>query len=184
MMSKASQIILLCEDKLQEVVVRRFLKEGWGVGSRKIRVVPFPNGKGSGESHVRKKYPKNLKAYRSRSAQTILIAVIDADTGSVAQHHRELDNACQGFDPRFSNEAVVHMIPKYHIETWLAYLDGQAVDEDKKYKSDYQFKGCESNCHRLVDQLVGKCKSNTPLNSPPASLSDACNEFSRIRNIL
>ena len=183
-MSKASQIILLCEDKLQEVVVRRFLKKGWGIRPRKIRVVPFPNGRGSGEGHVRNKYPENLKAYRSRRAQTILIAVIDADTGSVAQHQRELDNACQNTAPRQAGEAIVHLIPKHHIETWLAYLDGQSVDETEEYKSSHQFKGRESECHGLVDILADTCKSNSQLIAPPPSLNEACVEFGRIRTLL
>ena len=48
-MSKASQIVVLCEDKAHEIFVKRFLTRGWGVKPRAIRVVVYPNGKGSGK---------------------------------------------------------------------------------------------------------------------------------------
>jgi len=48
-MSKASQIIVLCEDKAHEVFVKRFLKKGWGVKPRAIRKPPYSSGKGSGK---------------------------------------------------------------------------------------------------------------------------------------
>jgi hypothetical protein len=176
-MSKASQIILLCEDKLQEVVVRRFLTKGWIVSPRTIRVIPYPKGKGSGEGHVRTRYPEELKAYRTRPAKTILIVVIDADTETVRQHHLELGRVCESVPPRQVDDAVLHVIPKRNIETWLAYLDGQSVVEDENYKAKYQFRGKESDCQRLVDQLSEKCKKNTPLVSPPPSLLVACEEF-------
>ena len=179
MMSKASQIILLCEDFLTEVVVRRFLKQ-WGVNvNRKVRVIPYPEGKGSGELHVRKKYAETLKTYRSRSAQTVLIAVMDADTGTVAQHHRELDQVCTnaGVPPRSLNDAVLHVIPKHHIETWLAYLDDVVVDESKSYKPKYEFKGKESKSNPLVDRLVSSCQNHILLSNPPPSLREMCKEF-------
>ena len=53
-MSKASQTIVLCEDKAHEMFVKRFLKI-WGVKPRAIRVPPYPHGKGSGKKHVEDK---------------------------------------------------------------------------------------------------------------------------------
>ena len=188
-MSKASQIIVLCEDKLQDVFVRRFLKHGWGKGPRDVRVVRCPQS-GSGEKHVRDKYPDQLRAYRTRSARagTILIAVIDADDGTVQDHHQELDRACGCAQPRIDarkdNEAVVHVIPRWHIETWLAYLDDVSVTEDRQYKPKYAFRGCESKCHPLVDKLAAACKSGTLLEDIPESLIKACKEFERIKALL
>lgn len=192
-MSKASQIVVLCEDRLQEVFVCHFLKQGWGKKNRDIRVVPYPHGGsgGAGEKHVRDKYPDQLRAYRARSARakTILIAVIDADTGTVQEHNGELDEACNAAQPsivgvRQTDEAVVHVIPKRHIETWLAYLDTGSVDEDRRYKPHYTFKGRESDCHRLVDKLAMACKDRNRLTGMPDSLTQACAEFERIRGLL
>ena len=187
MMSKASMILVLCEDKLQDVVIRRFLKKGWGHGPRSIRVIQYPSGtKGSAEQHVRDRYPVQLKALWQRSASTILIVAIDADTGSVAEHHNELLQACLQADngpvPRTADEPVVHIVPRRNIETWLAYLNGDAVDETVDYKiGRYDYKRRESDCHPLVDRLAECCKERTPLEAPPDSLSSACVEFERIR---
>ena len=123
-------------------MVRRFLKKGWAIDRRDIKPKRCLKGKGSGEGHVRTRYLKELNAYRTRSAstKTILIVVIDADMESVEQHHRELERACREakpafVDPRRENQAVVHLIPKRHIETWLAYLDDKRPNEDESYKS-------------------------------------------------
>jgi len=189
MMSKASQVIVLCEDKLQEVVVCRFLKKGWGLTNRQVRIVPQPHGEGSGEKHVRNTYPSELNAYRTRKkkAKTILIAVIDADKGTVAEHNMELEKAChlKGVTPRHKDDAVMHLIPRRHIETWLAYLDGQSVNENDSYKPSYEFKHRESDCSELVYGFVHKCKNNTRIQNPPQSLNSACKEFSeRVRAVL
>jgi hypothetical protein len=189
-MSRASDIIVLCEDHLQEVFVRRFLKRGWRIKQPPIRVVLYPHGGsgGAGEQHVRDNYPNQLKACRTRHAGTILIVVMDADAGTVQEHHRELDRACgcaqPPVNPRQANEAVVHVIPKWHIETWLAYLDDVSVSEDCQYRSDYGFRGCESKCHQFVDRLATACKNGEQLANMPNSLIGACSEFERIRGLL
>ena len=68
-MSKASQIIVLCEDKAHEVFVKRFLKR-WGVKPRAIRVPPYPDGKGSGKKHVEDKISLEANALRRRHASS------------------------------------------------------------------------------------------------------------------
>ena len=166
-MSKASQIILLCEDRLQEAFACRFLKQGWRIESRDVRVVRYPHGSGAGEKHVRDRYASELKAYRARSAKatTILIVVIDADDKTVRAHYQELDHACSCAQPavivRQTGEAVVHVIPRWHIETWLAYLDGIRVSEDLQYKPEYSFRGRESDCHPLVDLLAKHARADS-----------------------
>jgi len=191
-MSKASEIIVLCEDRLQDVFVRRFLKQGWGIKTRRIRMVPYPQtgSGGAGEKHVRDTYPNELRAYRDRAAnaRTILITVIDADARTVKEHQDELDMACGCVQPpvgvRLPNEAIVHVIPKWHIETWLAYLADVSVSEDRQYKADYGFKQCEKGCHVLIDRLAMACKNREQLANMPDSLNRTCMEFERIRDLL
>jgi len=189
-MSKASEIIVLCEDKLQKVFVLRFLKKGWKKGKYDVTVVPYPQGGsgGAGEKHVRDNYPRQLTACRARHAGTILIVVMDADAGTVDEHHRELERACSCVQPpvgvRQASEPVVHVIPKRHIETWLAYLGNDDVDEDRSYRSDCGFRGCEADCHSLVDRLAMACKNREQLADMPDSLGRACIEFERIRGLL
>lgn len=185
MMSSPSEIIILCEDKLQKVFVQRFLKRGWGIDNRRIR--SMTNFSGSGEYYVRRNYPYQLTAYRDRSkkARTILIVVIDADAQTVEERHRELEACCMKpatpVEIRKTHESVMHVIPKRHIETWLAYLDDVNPNEDVSYKQRYEFKHCESDCHRLVDKLADACKKKQILPNLPRSLADACREFERIR---
>jgi len=79
---------------------------------------------------------------------------------------------------------AIHVVPKWHLETWLAYLDGVNVSEDEQYKSKYAYKRCESDCHSLVDKLATACKNGEELSDLPNSLLHTCNEFERIRSML
>ena len=187
-MSKASQFIILCEDKLQEVFVRKFLKN-YDVPHRAIYPVALPNGNGCGEQHVRTRYPKEIRAYRDRQskAKTVLIVVIDADTGTVENRQSQLNNAAQsaGVAPRSDGEHVVHLVPKRHIETWLAFLsNANDVNEDAEYKPLYSFRGNESKSHSLVDMFTGMFRHHQPAPESLPSLKQALEELERLREIL
>jgi hypothetical protein len=185
-MSKASQIIVLCEDKAQDIFVRRFLKKGWNVPRRSIRVVDYPGEKGSGKKHVEDRLPDEVSAFRSRAshASTVLLVVRDADEDSVQEVETRLDGLLDS--TRRVNEKIVYLIPKWHIETWLAHLDGVRVNENEKdeYKKSHGEKAKTKECHPLIDSLAFDCKEKRPLASPPSSLVDACEEFERIRSVL
>ena len=90
-MSKASQIVVLCEDKAHEVFITRLLKTGWRTKPRMIRVCDYPSQRGSGKKYVLDNVENEVKAYRSRQASTILIIVIDADEESVSNVQQSLD---------------------------------------------------------------------------------------------
>jgi len=88
--------------------------------------------------------------------------------------------------PRGNEEQIAYIIPKWHIETWIAYLDGKNVDEGEKqaYKIKYGKMSESKSVHPFIDQLVSKCKNKVQLEDPPNSLIVACSEFERIRNML
>ena len=183
-MSKASQIIVLCEDKAHEVFVKRFLKKGWGVKPRAIRVLSYPNGKGSGKKHVVDNISSEAEALRKRHASTILLVIQDADELSVDQVKSNLD--AQLPSPRDNNERIAYIIPKWHIQTWIAYLDGVNVDEANKntYKNKYGKISELKDAHPLIDSLADNCREKLQLESPPDSLVATCEEFNRIRSAL
>lgn len=182
-MSKASQIIVLCEDKAHEVFAKRFLKR-WGVKPRAIRVPPYPNGKGSGKKYVEDQLSLEAEALRRRHASTILLAIQDADDFSVKAVKRRLDEKLR--PPREENEQIAYFIPKWHNQTWLAYMDGKTVEEsDKKvYKEEYGKISESKEAHPFIDRLADNCMENRELESPPDSLAAACEEFDRIRAAL
>ncbi len=182
-MSKASQIIILCEDKAHEVFAKRLLKR-WGVKPRAIRVPPYPNGKRSGKKYVEDQLSLEAEALRRRHASTILLVIQDADEFSVNAITSRLDEKLGA--PRGENEQIAYVIPKWHIQTWFAYMDGQNVDEsDKKtYKDQYGKISESKEAHPLIDRLADNCMKNRELESPPDSLAAACGEFDRIRAAL
>ncbi len=168
-------IVLLCEDAATDTFVRRFLSKR-NFKSRDIKTLPFTSG--SGEYWVRKKYPNELKAIRGRK-NAFLIVVTDADTQTTQVRRFQLQNECrtQQIDPRKPEDPVIILVPRRNIETWFAYLDGESVDENKRYPrrnpKEQRF---------FADKLYCMCHEIQKLRSPvPDSLSESCEEYRKLQ---
>ena len=130
-MDRPSQVVVLVEDKRQQRFVRGYLYR-LGFSTHDIRFEPPPAGRGSGAQWVLDRYTGAVTAYRSRSARakTALVVAIDADDGNVARRQQQFgERAVRTVDDR-----IVHLIPKWSIETWILCLSGEAVDENQTYR--------------------------------------------------
>lgn len=176
-MSRRVQLVLLCEDNQHEAFARRFLNAiGWE--TRAMRVEKAPGGRGAGEQFVRERFPLELKAHRSRPVSQALVILIDGDHHGVASRLHQLDQACRdaGVAGRADEERVAIIIPTWNIETWLAYLDGEQVGEDR---SGYPRLSRERDCQRHVEALVRMCRAGELRDPAPPSLKAACGEYRR-----
>src|SRR5208282_6324826 len=129
-------VIAVLEDARHEMLTRRYLKKR-GVGEREMRIERSPSGEGNAEGWVRKTFVKEVNVYRGRHAKTALIVVIDADTQTVQERWRQLDQALEdGGKKRLDveHEQIARLVPKRNVETWILCLNGQAADEDADYK--------------------------------------------------
>jgi len=173
--SRRAQLVLLCEDKQQEVFARRFLNAiGWE--TRSMRVEKAPAGRGAGEQFVRERFPKELKAHRSRPVSQVLVVMMDGDAEGSTTRLNQLGKACReaGIAERTHDEHVAVFIPTWNIESWLAYLDGEAVEEGKP---DYPRLASERECQRHVEALVHMCRADKLREPSPPSLNAACGEY-------
>ena len=155
--------------------MRRFLlKMGWN--SRQIRVRSAGPGEGSAEQYVRNRFPVELAEHRRSSVSRVLMVMLDGDQRGLKGRVAELDGACRkaNTNVRGPNERVLVFVPTWRIETWLAYLDGQTVDERKR---DYPRLARPRQCARHVDALVKMCQNNELRQPAPASLAAACSEY-------
>jgi hypothetical protein len=172
------QVVILCEERQQEVFARYFLVS-CGVDRHRIRINICPKGKMAGEQYVREQYPKEVRAYRSRSNyQTVgIVVVTDADVRTVAGKFHELEGGLEGDcqAKRQAQERVALLIPKRNIETWIHYLWGESVNETDIYRRLDR----EGNCEPIVSKLARK-PSYTLTASTPSSLREACEEIRRI----
>ena len=165
--------IVLCEDQQQETFIRRFLKNK---KSARCTYDRAPDGKISAEQYVRENYPKWLEIARKK--RKCLVVMIDADSAGANKRMRELEESCKNKNTnnREKNEEVAIFIPARNIETWLAYLDGEEIEEDKSYPKLSR----ERDCNRHVKKLSEMCNAGVlPKNAPP-SLKDACEEWARL----
>lgn len=176
------QIVILCEDRQQEVFARYFLKKRGFTGNIRTKFCR----KGAGEQFVRKSYATEVKVFRSKNyISGILVVLIDADNASVSATLKELDDALikNSLTPRQPDEAIAIFVPKRNIETWIHYLQGTSVDENSE-KPYPKFPKHESACKPYVENLADKCREgNLETNAPP-SLQAACGELQRILGLL
>jgi len=179
------QIVILCEDRQQEVFARYFLaKRGFNIGHS--RSIINPNGKGSGEQFVREKYLAEVKAYRQKCNQVTIALVVmtDADNLSVQQRLNQLSSVLQvnNLADRKTEEAIAVFIPDRNIESWIAYLKGEDVNEEEKKTYNKLLK--ESDCKPYSENLAERCQRQEKLEDAPNSLNIACQEFQRLLSLL
>lgn len=172
------QYVLVCEDQQHETFARRFLREARLVTDRyQLRVERSPGGRGAADRFVQETYVTELDAGRRTHVATTLVLVADGDAMGFSERLRRLDEACrrQGVAPRSRADSVAVFIPTWNIETWLAYLDDQTVDESRK---DYSRLARPGDCGRHVSVLVEMCRRKTLRLPAPESLKAACEEYS------
>lgn len=177
MIHSGMQIIVLCEDRQQEVFARYFLVKR-GFNPRKITYLPLPKGKQSGEQYVRENYAKEVRAYRSKNYLSIaLVVLIDADKYTIAERLNQLDLELEADSQakRQLDEKIAVFVPRRNIETWIHYLQGEIVDEETAYSKLPQ----ESDCKPSIENLVNYCQRGLDENAPE-SLHLACSEWQRI----
>lgn len=163
-------ITVLCEDKQHETFIRRFLRKR----NRRNRPYTVPrSGAGAGDKFVRDKYPEQLDAVRKGGG--ILVVMIDGDNYSIKQRLNQLDRDCaqKGVPPRTPSDKVAVFVPGRNIETWLAYLDGERVNETDTYPRLQR----ERDCQRHVDVLAQMCADKELRPPVPPSLEAACREY-------
>lgn len=183
-MSKSSRlyVIVVLEDARHEMLARRYLKKR-GMGEREMRIKRSPSGEGNAEGWVRKTFAEEVNVYRSRHAKTALIVVIDADTHTVQERWRQLDQALEdGGKQRIDvgTEQIARLVPKRNIETWILCLNEQSTDEDTDYKRT------RHDWNELIppaaETLSQWTRPNTELpNHCIASLRSGVNELNRLR---
>ena len=162
------KITVLCEDKQHGTFIRKFLRKR----NREVYEVPRPDS-GAGERFVRDQFPAYLDALRKRNG--ILVTMIDGDNHSIERRLRQLDDACieRGVSPRESTDKVLVFVPVRNIETWLAYLDGETVNETDSYPKLSR----ERECRRHVEELYDMCETRRLRSPAPPSLETACQEY-------
>jgi hypothetical protein len=64
-----------------------------------------------------------------------LVVAIDADTGDISRRLRQFEVALKeaGLASRADDEAIIHLIPRRNIETWILCLNGSNVDEEEDH---------------------------------------------------
>jgi hypothetical protein len=102
-----------------------------------MRILTAPAGQGSAEQWVRNNFVIDVQSYRSRAAETKLVVMMDADTHTVEQRLRQLDESLRQAGVSLIDEDaknVARLIPKRNIETWILCVSGRVVDEATDYK--------------------------------------------------
>ena len=171
------QYVLVCEDRQHETFARWFLKKTGRVKDPyQLRVERSPGGRGAADRFVQQEYVTELEAARRAHVAMALLLVVDGDAVGVDGRLRQLDEACKqkGVAARSPADRVAVFIPTWNIETWLAYLDDENVDDGRK---DYPRLARLRDCRRHVGVLADMCRRKELRRPAPASLRAACEEY-------
>ncbi len=140
MTSRASQIVLLCEDDAQGRLAIAYMKR-CGIRTERVVVEQIASRMkhGGNVDWVLDQFPRQLHACRQRhkaKANTQLIVFIDADKFDVDERRRHLDERLTraGYDRLVADDPVSLLIPRRHVETWIRSLRGHQVAEDDDCK--------------------------------------------------
>jgi len=148
-------------------LVRRYVQRAVG-RDQAIRELPLPAPRGSAEQFVRTQFPGQVKECRQRAAHasTLLIVVIDADTGTVENRRGQLaaELQGQGLRPLSDTDPVAVLIPRRNVETWILCLVGRTVDEDTGY----------SGARVGRDQIKQAARTAFEWSRPGAEVPDRC----------
>ena len=178
-MSRSVRIVLLCEDRQHETFATRFLREaGWE--RRSFRVERAPTGRGSAEQYVRERFPAELQAVRAkRGEQAYLFVMVDGDAQGAAGRMASLAASCEErrITPPNDADQLLVCVPTWNIETWLAYLGGETVDETR---SGYPRLDRPRDCGPLVKELAKMCRDRSLRAPYPPSLQDTCTRYQRL----
>jgi len=168
------QVVVICEDLQHEVFIRALLYRR-GFGPHDVRYESSTHG--DAKKFVRDRLPEEVNALRGYHGKSrMLIVMADADNLSVHDRLQTLDKALADLNitPIGQSDPVFYFAPKWEIETWLAYLGGQTVDENP---SNYRKLSRESDAYPLVDSLGKMCDSQSLRPTPPPSLERACQTY-------
>ncbi|RLC01426.1 MAG: hypothetical protein DRI57_31130 [Deltaproteobacteria bacterium] len=179
-MSEYTRVVILCEDRQQEVFARHFLIN-CGIRKQRIYAKVAPKGLGSGEQYVREEYPEEVGSYRRfcNHKNISLVVLIDADMNTVTDRLKKLEDELvnASLAKRQPDEKIAIFVPKRNIETWISYLQDQTqtIDEEKEYPKYKK----ESACKPFAEKLSANRNQALPENAP-SSLKAACDELPRI----
>lgn len=171
------RVVILSEGKRDYDFVRRYLQHR--IGKEKIevtRVDTGPDGQGSGEQRIREHYPAELHTLRTRASKNAcLIVMVDGDRHTASQRRQQLE----ALAPRQDTDVAPIIIPCRNIETWFAWLDGQDVDEQDNYKSQY---GKGTKAGKYGERMAQYCAAHDATKALP-SIRQACDELNRMPSI-
>ena len=167
------QFVVLAEGKRDYDFASRYLRARYGKRSTEVFRAQTPaDGEGSGEQHVRQRFPSELQTLRSYPGfNRYLVVMTDGDRLSAEERRRQLERQI----PRLPGDKVAIFVPCRNLESWFAWLDGDFQNEKTDHKSRYS----HAKPGKLGQRMESQCRHRTP-EEMPASLRDACEELRRL----
>ena len=183
-MTKANppRITILAEDnRTYSFCLKIAMKLGIQKERKKFAPVTIPRSD-AGYTWLFREYPEFVRKHRARTTSVAFVVAVDSDKMSHAERVRELDKKLEEakLEKRKEDEAIVLVIPKRNIETWIMYFSGETVDEKKDYKNKV---GKNPNIENAASGFVAEYHEykKKPENfSTLASLEETYKELGRV----
>ncbi|MCL4782933.1 MAG: hypothetical protein KJZ70_07865 [Bryobacterales bacterium] len=183
-MSRSSKVVVLCEDKRTQKLIRSFLRK-LSYRNHELRFTKI--NAGSAEQQVREQFPNEVAYLRnSRFQDQVLIAAIDADNFTVEERLRQLEQSLgsASLPARDPEEKICLLIPRRNIETWIRVLSGDEVSEEENCKpppGGTQAQRLDNRSAQAGERFYELTRPNAPLPNPTVdSLNRAIPEARRV----
>lgn len=179
------RIVVLSEDARHEKCLRAFLKTR-GVDPRAIHVRRCPPSIQDAKQWIRETALPEEWTYldkynrKNRESRRLLLIVSDADNATVEEHVMYLSGVCD--DKLTGDSHVAFFIPRWAIETWMLHLLDAPIGEDVRITNSHKGR-CRNRECEAARLLADHCDRGG-LEDPPPSLSAACEELERVRELL
>ena len=178
-LSNRYQYYVLCEDAQTRSFINSVLTEQ-GINARKVRFNNIPCGEGCGEAAVRRGISKEVKRLRAtRYISSTLIVCTDADNHKVDERISILVNEVEKEIGKWDRlkEPIIMWIPKLQIETWIHFLDEEAVDEEMRFPHS----GKPVSCKKQARLFSEYCQDLKELDCTKiGSIAEAKKEYKRV----
>lgn len=173
-MSRATQVVVICEDAEHRHFVRGYLSQ-LRFPMPRVHFEVAPSGKGDAKEWVRKRLIEEvgLIAARAKYLSVYCVVVVDCDQLSPVERR---DWLLKEVDAQQLGDKLVCVTPSTNIEDWLARLDGSLFAPRGRKKAELG-----RHAHRLGSALSRDCRDSRPT---PEFVQDYCTQVRSLRSAL
>jgi len=153
-----------------------------------VAVKKSPAGMGAADAFILKRFPDEVRAYRSKCnhLNICLLVMIDADPPESYTSHKSRIGTLKdslheaGIAPIEPHERIAILVSRRNLESWMHFMTTDEIDEETDYRHAHQDNECKESGQRLKQIQMQHRAGTAPAAQLPPSLAEAVVQLERI----